>query len=169
MPHRDPEARKRYLAEWNFKNRERLLRRAAEYRATHAEQIAAVKAAIHKRRYASDPEYRERMLAQGKARWKSDPEKMREIARRSYEKNKERIRDYQRRHYATDERRARVAVNRAVMNGKIPRASDLPCAECGGKAREYHHHAGYDRANWLNVKPTCTQCHKDHHFLSAST
>ncbi len=169
MSQKDPEARKRYVAEWYRKNRERLLTYAAEYRANNAEKIAATKAAIHKRKYSSDPDYREGMLAYGKARRKSHPGEVREIVRRSQQKHKDRIREYHRSRNATDERRARVAVNRAVMAGKIPRASSLPCVGCGAKAREYHHHAGYDRQNWLNVEPICSQCHKDHHFASAST
>ena len=54
---------------------------------------------------------------------------------------------------------ARNAVNAAVKQGSIPSPKTLPCCECGQKAREYHHHKGYDRANWLNVVAVCKKCH----------
>jgi len=59
--------------------------------------------------------------------------------------------------------KARQAVNHAVENGKIPRASECKCAmndgTCNGPI-EYHHKS-YSKKNWLNVVPLC----RKHHLL----
>lgn len=56
-------------------------------------------------------------------------------------------------------RLAYTAVHEAVVTGKLQRASDLACADCGGAARDYDHFNGYDRENWLTVEPVCRSCH----------
>lgn len=58
------------------------------------------------------------------------------------------------------------AVTVAVLRGVLPRANDVPCAECGhqwteGERRhEYHHHRGYAPESYLDVQALCTTCHK---------
>lgn len=58
--------------------------------------------------------------------------------------------------------KARQAVNHAVENGKIPRASDMQCQypnnECEGRI-EYHHHKGYSLAYYLDIIPLCRKHH----------
>ena len=54
---------------------------------------------------------------------------------------------------------ARAAVRWAVQLGRIPRASDLVCTDCGGPARHYDHHLGYAKEHRLDVQPVCTKCH----------
>ncbi len=58
-----------------------------------------------------------------------------------------------------DEHRSRVAVRSAVKAGRLPHLSTLACSECGAQANHYHHHKGYDKANWLSVVPICQECH----------
>lgn len=164
MPQKDPEARKRYIAEWYRKNRERLLAYAKEYREAHQDEVSDVKKRIYHERYKIDPEYKARVHIYQKKRRKEKPEHVKSIERRSREKtgNKALLK-YQAAHSRSDGRRARTTVNRAVRTGKLPNASTLPCATCAAPAREYHHHLGYERSNWLMVIPVCAQCHKDHH------
>jgi hypothetical protein len=45
----------------------------------------------------------------------------------------------------------------------MPAASTLPCAECGGKANQYHHHLGYEREHREHVLPVCGPCHRKLH------
>lgn len=60
--------------------------------------------------------------------------------------------------------RARHAVERAVLAGRLPRPRDLPCTDCGhvgeDPRHEYDHHLGYDSAHWLDVEVVCAVCHK---------
>lgn len=55
---------------------------------------------------------------------------------------------------------AHKAITLAIYHGTIPKASTLTCAECGGDAREYHHHNGYEESHWLDVIPVCVPCHR---------
>lgn len=58
---------------------------------------------------------------------------------------------------------ARYAVNNAVADGRLPKASSLPCAladeHCKG-VMEYHHHKGYAIENALDVLPVCNFHHR---------
>ena len=56
--------------------------------------------------------------------------------------------------------KARALVNQKVRFNRIPKASDLICNSCGNKAKQYHHHMGYDWKNRYNVIPVCVPCHK---------
>lgn len=56
-------------------------------------------------------------------------------------------------------RQAQAAVNKAVLNGDLPRISTRVCADCGSQAHHYHHHS-YDEADWLKVTPLCRSCHR---------
>jgi hypothetical protein len=62
---------------------------------------------------------------------------------------------------------AHRALRLAVRYGRIPRASTLPCVDCGhvwtpGERRhEYDHHLGYAPEHRLDVQPVCTTCHAD--------
>lgn len=58
-----------------------------------------------------------------------------------------------------DARRAHSAVGTAVKRGKMPKAPELTCVQCGAQASHYHHHHGYDRAHRLDVVPLCHTCH----------
>lgn len=55
--------------------------------------------------------------------------------------------------------KARDAVNIAVKSGRLPRPDTLQCSYCSEQAEQYHHHKGYDPEHWLDVIPTCCQCH----------
>jgi len=54
------------------------------------------------------------------------------------------------------------AVVRAVKNGTLPHISQCICqtTSCNNQAQEYHHWAGYDKKNWLDVLPLCIECHR---------
>lgn len=82
---------------------------------------------------------------------KSNPEKYKAIFTRGKKKMNEKY---------PMKKKARMVVNNAVRDGKIPKASVLQCAECGESAKQYHHHRGYEEENWLNVIPLCRECHK---------
>ena len=53
---------------------------------------------------------------------------------------------------------ARHAVNHAVERNELPLASSLKCL-CGNRAKEYHHHKGYEPKYWLDVVALCSICH----------
>ena len=54
---------------------------------------------------------------------------------------------------------AKSAVQRAIKKGLLPRASDLPCDECGKPATEFHHES-YAVEHRLDVIPLCKMCHR---------
>ncbi len=54
---------------------------------------------------------------------------------------------------------ANGVVNIAVKQGNLPNITTQPCDTCGAKAHHYHHHAGYEPKNILNVIPICGSCH----------
>ncbi len=53
--------------------------------------------------------------------------------------------------------------NHAVQAGKIPRPDSLLCRYCPKPAQQYHHWHGYEPEHWLDVVPTCIDCHKKRH------
>lgn len=52
------------------------------------------------------------------------------------------------------------AVWSAILTGKLPKASEHPCAnpKCTNHANQYHH-ASYEPEHWLDVIPLCVSCH----------
>lgn len=98
---------------------------------------------------------RKEFYAGGKARleaWKkAHPARMAEMARRKEKR-------YRAGH--PEQVRARWAVQKAVLSGKLPRVSTLKCAYCKNQARNYHHHVGYAVEHRLDVVPVCIPCHK---------
>lgn len=62
-----------------------------------------------------------------------------------------------------DHRAALNAVNNAVIAGKLPHVSTLPCDKCGAQADHYHHCKGYGEQNRLDVVPLCRNCHEQEH------
>jgi len=46
-----------------------------------------------------------------------------------------------------------------VNNGTRPKASKLPCVDCGKRALEYDHFLGYGEENLSTVQPVCHSCH----------
>ncbi len=55
--------------------------------------------------------------------------------------------------------KARSAVSSAIATGKLIMPKYLPCYYCPDQAEEYHHHKGYAKAHWLDIVPTCIECH----------
>lgn len=54
--------------------------------------------------------------------------------------------------------RARLAIYEAVRDGRVLRSRS--CSECLKYCKpDAHHHKGYARENWLNVKWLCEKCH----------
>jgi hypothetical protein len=169
MPYRDPEARKRYVAEYYKRNRVKILEYAARYRAEHPEAITETKKRIYHERYKVDPAYKAAQSEYQKTRRREHTAHVKAIEKRYRETHPEAGQRINQRWNKTPERRARTTVNRAVRTGKLPRASTQQCVSCGQPAKEYHHHKGYAREHWLDVEPVCHQCHKDDHFGSHST
>lgn len=58
---------------------------------------------------------------------------------------------------------ARKAVAKAIERGKLEPASVYICVLCDNPAVEYDHYEGYDRDNWLTVRPVCRACHHTDH------
>lgn len=59
----------------------------------------------------------------------------------------------------SEKKKARERLNIAVRRGILPRPDTLPCADCGGPAREYDHFRGYAVEHHLSVQPVCSKCH----------
>lgn len=59
-----------------------------------------------------------------------------------------------------DKQQARHTVRHHVSQGWLPRASTLPCVDCGLPARDYDHYLGYDAVHHLDVQPVCRRCHQ---------
>ena len=54
---------------------------------------------------------------------------------------------------------ARSAVARAVRRGQVMQAKYQLCIVCGERAKDLHHHNGYDAWHQLDVVPVCRKCH----------
>ncbi len=54
--------------------------------------------------------------------------------------------------------RARNALNTAIYRGKLIRK---PCEVCGDSKTEGHHHKGYEREFWLDVRWLCKRHHDE--------
>lgn len=55
-----------------------------------------------------------------------------------------------------------IAVNNAIVNGQLPRATALKCCVCDNQARHYHH-PSLHLNDLLNVVPVCSSCHRRIH------
>lgn len=62
-----------------------------------------------------------------------------------------------------EKRKAAGAMYWAVASGKIPKISSCQCHYCGTQAEHYHHYKGYKPKHWLDVVPTCMDCHRRLH------
>lgn len=58
------------------------------------------------------------------------------------------------------DKQARWAINHAIAAGRLVKATELPCFDCGKPAREYDHHNGYEKENWFTIQAVCSSCHK---------
>jgi hypothetical protein len=56
--------------------------------------------------------------------------------------------------------KAHAQVNNAIRAGKLPKASEFACRNCGNAATEYHHHNGYEAGHEFDVIPLCRSCHR---------
>ena len=59
--------------------------------------------------------------------------------------------------------KAKNAVNHAIAAGKLLRPDTFQCSYCTNIAKQYHHHKGYEPKYWLDVVPTCLDCHRKCH------
>lgn len=59
-----------------------------------------------------------------------------------------------------EKRKAKDTIQNEVKRGRMPRATELVCANCGSAAEHYHHHLGYAKKHWLDVIPVCAKCHR---------
>lgn len=64
-----------------------------------------------------------------------------------------------------DKTQARQKVVLEVRMGRIPKARDLSCFDCGhiyepgGRRHEYDHYLGYGAEHHLDVQAVCSRCH----------
>lgn len=54
---------------------------------------------------------------------------------------------------------ARKRIGYLASTGVIPRARSLSCVDCGGPAKEYDHHRGYEGDAAVDVQAVCKPCH----------
>lgn len=101
----------------------------------------------------SSADYYHRNKKRLTAMWKTDEGRAK---RREY-------REKYRKKYPQKER-AHQAIGDAVYRKKMPPAKDCVCV-CGKQADTYHHHAGYEKENRMNVIPLCNGCHKEEHKM----
>lgn len=89
----------------------------------------------------------------------SQTEKAKRVSRKYYlsEKSKRRVIDFREQH--PEMQKAGNKVINEVRRGRIPKARDLKCSNCGRQAVHYHHHKGYEKEHWLDVIPLCGRCH----------
>jgi hypothetical protein len=164
MPFKETPERRAYRRAHYLKNRERYLENAREQRRrADPVQQAAYFRAIYERNHL-DPAYRRKVSEYQRRRRAADYEHVRDIERASYERHRAERIATQRALSRTPEYLARAYVNRQIRDGKLPRASTKPCVRCGKRAREYHHHLGYEREHWLDVTPVCSVCHRATHL-----
>ena len=59
--------------------------------------------------------------------------------------------------------KARQAVSNLIRAGKLPRADDVPCADCGhigaSQKHDWDHHLGYQPEHYTDVESVCRICH----------
>jgi len=66
-----------------------------------------------------------------------------------------------------DRTKARSKVNEAIKTGRIPRPDSLQCYRCDNPAKQYHHHLGYRKKHWLDIRAVCVSCHTEIHWNAA--
>lgn len=111
-------------------------------------------------------------------RRKLDPDRFKEYNQKWEETHKEQIRETKKKWWQRNPKKAseyhnrmkskypekfeaRQAVAHAVQSRKLPPAKVFNCVYCmDNKASEYHHYNGYEKKNWLDVKPVCRSCHE---------
>jgi hypothetical protein len=105
--------------------------------------------------------------------WKAaHRDRVRELEREGYQRHREERLRYERtrrpaanvHRKASDLRhperyRARYQVHNAVRAGRLPKPATQPCIDCGARASEYDHYAGYAAEHALDVEAVCRPCH----------
>ena len=94
----------------------------------------------------------------------TNSKKMSERSAKWQRANPDRVRETMKRYKAShpDKRRAWIAVIKAIRSGKIPRPSELKCADCRTAGRDYHHE---DYMKPLDVVALCRRCHNIRHKM----
>jgi hypothetical protein len=70
-------------------------------------------------------------------------------------------REYARGRYQRDPHvSARRLIQTRVQKGMIPPASSLSCYDCGERAADYDHYAGYEGEARAMVQAVCKNCHR---------
>lgn len=67
------------------------------------------------------------------------------------------------RHESPEKVAAWKAMWREIDAGKLKRAADCKCVDCGEPAKYLHHHKGYAPPNDVDVIPVCSACHGKRH------
>lgn len=151
MPHKDPEARKAYLARWNTTNRARIKAQRKTYRAANRDRLIANDKAYYEahkeERKVQDKAYRQANAPAIKAREKA--KRQRNRAKRLayhkayYEKNKEKLlaqaAEYKRTHPEVP--RAGKAKRRALKKGSA--RNDFTAAQWKAMQEAFDHRCAY--------------------------
>lgn len=66
---------------------------------------------------------------------------------------------------ARQETLAVEAIRKAIRNGRMRAAKELPCFYCGNNASHYHHYLGYEEKHRLDVRAACRSCHRKLHYF----
>jgi hypothetical protein len=145
------------------KNAYQNARRAAN-REEVREKARAYYAANVERERQRQKEYRENHVEQRKELWQNwyhnNLEYQKERQKIYREENREHVQEIDRQRYTKDPHvRARRLIQQRVQKGRMPKASECPCTDCGQTAAEYDHYLGYEGAFASMVQPVCKPCH----------
>lgn len=55
--------------------------------------------------------------------------------------------------------KANRTINHAIRADKLTQPTLLKCNYCSEKAKEYHHHLGYNPVHWFDIIAICIPCH----------
>lgn len=64
--------------------------------------------------------------------------------------------------------RAHNAITELTRSGRMQKAKNLLCSDCGSQAAEYDHFKGYSETDRFSVQPVCRSCHTKRGSVKAS-
>ena len=102
----------------------------------------------------------DKAIKQRRVYYRNNKEKFYNLSKSWRKKNPDKVKEFYKKYRIVHRNRvnARTHINNLIIAGKLKPAKHLKC-KCGKQAREYHHYKGYNRKNWEDVEPKCTNCH----------
>jgi len=139
------------LSAHHFANRDSILKRHAQYREANRLKLREKQAQYNALNASKIRLY----SREWRAKIKSDPIKFEKYRKQTAEGVRQSKQRY------PEREKARLAVNNAIIAGKITRP--LSCSMCGCGCKPEAHHDSYDQSEWFNVRWLCRPCHEEHH------